>query len=115
MKKTDVAWLAGLLETKGGFGLAPDQWGGRPYIAFYNGDDEVVKRVATLWARKVRTRYYDNGWSDDPVYSTTISGRSAAALMRRLYPLMGGRNQRRLNKIFKDYSPGTTGRKQRSN
>ena len=89
-----MAWLAGLLEGEGTFGInrySPDI--AYPLIGLQMCDEGIVARVARLmgapnvWRREAEK----DGWS--PTYATAVSGHDGASWMRRLRESMGARRR----------------------
>lgn len=100
------AWLAGLLEGEGSFGVN-GRWTAHPYpaIALTMCDEDVVGRAAEIMA--ARAVHYEASrretWS--PTYSIKISGHQASEWMRRLRPMMFGRRRRAIDGALAAYLP----------
>ncbi len=101
-----VAWLAGLLEGEGTFGLnrsSPDN--AYPVISLQMCDETVVSRAAGLLSapsvqKREPTRDHWN-----PTYAAAIVGHDAAIWMERLRPLMGRRRTEAIDAALAAYHP----------
>lgn len=94
MTEIELAWLAGILEGEGSFMCGHPSDPGSVKISMMSTDKDIVERVATLIGNKCSSAQFDGrnpNWK--PAYQIQVRGRRAAALMRRLYPLMGKRRQ----------------------
>ncbi len=94
-----LAWLAGLLEGEGYFGLVPNWVGGKRYryprIGVNMTDRDVVERVAYFWGTQVQT-LKPSGVSRKVAYRTQVSGKRAEMWMEALFPMMGARRQEQI-------------------
>lgn len=99
------AWLAGLLEGEGHFGM--NRTGPSPYplITLQMCSRDIVERVGHMIdAPSIRTSTPKNiAWN--PTYSIQIAGASAAAWMRTLRPYMGERRTAAIDAALAAYSP----------
>ncbi len=73
-----IAWLGGLLEAEGFFGLNDGKY---PMISLLMTDKDVVEKVAAIWDTRVCHR--KNLWT------TTVWGIKAVSFMMTLYPFLG--------------------------
>ena len=101
-----MAWLAGLLEGEGTFGInrySPDI--AYPLIGLQMCDEGIVARVARLmgapnvWRREAEK----DGWS--PTYATAVSGHDGASWMRLLRDSMGARRRAAIDAALAAYHP----------
>jgi hypothetical protein len=96
MHKTDVAWLAGLLEGEGCFGVRKNAVGGAvtPFVQLQMTDQDIVERFVVLTsAAPMRSRELPSGKT---AWSAGVTCRKAVAVMAAVLPMMG---QRRSAKI----------------
>jgi len=112
-----VAWLAGLLEGEGYFGIINSRVGGKTYryprIGVNMTDLDVIDRVGTMWGIKTFS------WQPPPPskkrqHRVMISGWAAADWMRRLYPWLGDRRRQRIDRILAEYDAQEPTQKRRS-
>jgi hypothetical protein len=106
MNGDTLAWLAGLLEGEGYFGMIKNHVGGKVYryprIGVSMTDKDVIDRVGALWG--VKTFILQPAISGRKTqYRVTVSGGSAATWMRDLLPWMGARRSRRITEILAEY------------
>jgi hypothetical protein len=101
----DIAWLAGLLEGEGYFGVNRSGTGTYPTITLEMTDEDVVRRAAAALGaiRVTRDEPRDGRWRT--TYVATISGSAAAEWMRRLRPLMGRRRTQAIDAARAGYRP----------
>jgi hypothetical protein len=101
----DVAWLAGLLEGEGHFGIKRSGSWTYPAITLEMSDESIVRRAAVrLCAPSViRDEPRDARWS--VTYVATIAGSAAAEWMRRLRPFMGCRRKEAIDAALAAYRP----------
>ncbi len=78
IKITEIAWLGGLLEAEGFFGLNDGKY---PMISLLMTDEDVVTKVAAMW--DTRVCHQKNLWT------TTVWGIKAISFMMTLYPFFG--------------------------
>jgi hypothetical protein len=107
IEMTTLAWLAGLLEGEGSFGIRE---GKHPIISLQMKDEDTVAKVAVIFGRKYQRvyskRYQENGWS--PIFVANLTGKRAVELMTLIRPFMGQRRQEQIDRsmaVYKDYSP----------
>lgn len=105
MTEIELAWLAGLLEGEGWFGI--DRTGkGRPAIKVNMTDQDVIERVADLLGGiKVGIQPAQGNWKTQ--YVVRLKGERAASLMRTLQPLMGARRAERIREVLAEVDAGT--------
>jgi hypothetical protein len=99
MHKTDVAWLAGLLEGEGSFGRK----NGVPDVNLGMMDRDIVDRAGALLG--LRT-YSDKTPAGKPFWRLRTSGRYAAHLMRLFRPFLGQRRQGQIDTALADWTGG---------
>jgi hypothetical protein len=87
MTRTELAWLAGLLEGEGTFGHG----GGTPCVRLQMTDKDVVDKAADLMGGNVYTSEPVPG--NKQVYRVGVYGPRAIDLMGRLQTFMGARRQ----------------------
>ncbi len=99
----EVAWLSGLLEGEGYFGLIPNKVGGKTYryarIGVTMTDRDVVARAADLMDVGVII-VRPSGASRLPQFRAHVQGQRAVALMRVLYPHLGRRRRAQIDKVL---------------
>lgn len=92
MTDADLYWLAGLLEGEGSFVAGPPSNPGCPQVCLQMVDEDVVARIAKLFAKKY-WRCVPKNVRHSPTYKTYLRGLRAVELMHTLRPLMGRRRQ----------------------
>ena len=102
MKTEDLSWIAGLLEGEGSFSLAYKK---SPYNEYYYPrivismtDEDVIQRAAIIMGAK--QVYVKIKLCKKTLYTTTIYGAKAIALMRIILPFMGIRRASKINEII---------------
>lgn len=112
-KKTDLAWIAGLLEGEGSFGCRVAGTSRNVQIRCHMTDEDVVR----LLHKKTEVGVFGGPYSGGPGcrkcadpsktykkrYVWTVSGRDAYLLMKELLPLMGKRRSRKIKELVKAY------------
>lgn len=101
----DVAWLAGLLEGEGSFGVGSSSDRAYPIVSVQMCDEAIVsKAAAILGAPSVRSREPRKPrWRTTHV--TTLVGSDAARWMQRLRPFMGERRADAIDAALLAYRP----------
>lgn len=100
----DLHWLAGLLEGEGSFLEGPPSSPRYPVVALQMIDEDIVTRVAAMFARKPGTwQPREAHWQ--PIYLVRITGAKAVAWMNALRPLMGVRRQAQIDRALASYDP----------
>lgn len=92
LQDTDLAYLAGLLDGEGSYGIFRDKTGPntvvwRPKITISMTDEEVIDFVATTWGttrHKVKRKQYNPNHNEQ--YVTIISGKKAIAFSEAIRP-----------------------------
>jgi hypothetical protein len=116
----ELAWLAGLLEGEGYFGMIKSHVGGKMYryprVGVTMTDRDVIERVAAMFGQKVTT-VRPGPRSRLMQYRFTLTGARAAQLMVDLRPMLGARRQARIDEVLSEYSTveDTNVRRSRSN
>ena len=77
IKMKEIAWLGGLLEGEGYFGLAHRRY---PIVKLEMTDEDTVVKVATIW--NTRIYRHKNAWV------TQVNGAYAIQWMLTLYPFL---------------------------
>lgn len=103
-RRNDTAWLAGLLEGEGTFGLNS----GYPRVSVQMCDRDVLERAAEVVGGASvfdmnGARAAERGWS--PAYGVAVTGARAADLMRELRPFMGARRSHEIDVALAAYQP----------
>lgn len=108
MKLTNVDrntlyWLAGILEREGSFmvvGFEKQEKATYPVIINVGMTDyDIIKKIADIW--HISPYKFDSSNTDyKPVYKLKIFGYKALKWMKKLYPLMGKRRQKQIEKCF---------------
>jgi hypothetical protein len=105
LNPAEVAWLSGLLEGEGYFGLVPNRSGGRTYryarVGLTMTDRDVVGKTAALMDAGV-SNIKPSGVSRLPQFRAVVQGRRAVALMRLWYPTLGQRRRSQIETVL-DY------------
>ncbi len=96
MKKTELAWLAGLLEGEGHFSMA----GGSPAVVLLMTDKDVVKRVSALFSSKVYP-VKDNRPNTKQAWRTIAYGDKAINIMQLVRPHMGERRGSKIDEVLR--------------
>jgi hypothetical protein len=99
----DLAWLAGLLEGEGYFGLIKNHVAGKIYryarIGVTMTDEDVIARAAQV----LGARYWPvkpSGLGRKMQHRCEVRGQRAVAWMRTLQPLMGERRRGQIDRVF---------------
>lgn len=96
----ELAWLAGLLEGEGCFGMATKKDKYKyPFIQIKMTDYDVIIRVAQLFNKDKVTsaRTLPSG---KIAYNTYVQGNDAIEVMKMLLPHMFGRRANKIQEIF---------------
>jgi hypothetical protein len=100
---TQRAWLAGLLEGEGYFGLISSRKKNKTYhyarVGLTMTDRDIVARVAALLDATVTT-VKPSGVSRLSQFRVVLVGQRAVTLMRALYPLMDIRRKAQIETVF---------------
>jgi hypothetical protein len=96
MKATDIAWIAGILEGEGYFGLANRA---TVRIVVTMTDEDVIRRVADILGAPSVRRTKEKAILK-AVFSTAINGKRAIAWMMTVYGFMGVRRRARIRLIL---------------
>ncbi len=106
MSHDDLMWLSGFLEGEGCFTWASRVYKGKRYkypkVEVRNCDHDVMERARRLIGGKTLYVHIDKrfGGRAKPLFSATVSGPKATALMKELYPYMGIRRKGRIDGIL---------------
>jgi len=107
MKKSDLYWLAGLLEGEGSFTKGNPSSPNQPRISLQMTDEDIVARAAELLGRKPYShtdrRQKMMGWKQ--TYQVSLRGTKALEIMRTIRPLMGIRRRAQIDSAIASYSP----------
>jgi hypothetical protein len=96
VKKTELLWLAGILEGDGSFCFA----GRHPRVSLYQrGSEDVVQHAAMLMQSKVYA-YKRRGERVTTEYAAILWGTKATALAEQLYPHMGAHRQEQITHMI---------------
>ena len=100
MRTADIAWLAGLYEGEGCFGLHRGRARATPaeYVNLSMTDRDVIERVGALLGKKVNGPYQQNGHK--PQYRVTLWSIAARGLMMTLFSLLGERRRAKIKEIL---------------
>ena len=112
MKKTDLYWLAGLLEGEGCFDFHyknRNTGRGTPRIQLNMTDHDTVRRAADLMGKTYVGTYPPAPQAHKLQHRFSICGDSALRFMKLLYPLMSSRRRQQIDTSIKlaDQRPGT--------
>lgn len=98
-----LAWVAGLLEGEGYFGLIRNTVGGKVYLYARVGcsmtDQDIVVRLADLIGGKVYA-HKPKQPRRKPYWRVEVRGQKAVALMNQLRPHMGARRQEQIDTVL---------------
>lgn len=100
MLTVEDGWLAGILEGEGTIFVIKRHDGRSDTlrVAVKMVDEDIVARVASMLDRSYRAEpVRQEGWQDQ--FKTEISGRPAAELLVRLYPLFGERRRAKIDEV----------------
>lgn len=99
----DLAWLSGLLEGEGYFGLVNNRVNGNLYryarIGLTMTDRDVVERVACYFNRRMRANKPSKP-GGRPQFRITLQGSRAIELMKILHPHMGERRRKQIDDVL---------------
>ena len=96
--------MAGLLEGEGCFMRGPPSRPNMPAIAIEMTDEDIVRRVAQMWAVSyVALARRAAHWKQ--TFAAQLRGRRAVDLMKRLRPLMGSRRKQQIDAALAGYDP----------
>lgn len=103
LNEVDVAWLSGLLEGEGYFGLVPNKSKGKTYryarVGVSMTDRDVVERAAGLMGARV-VRLKPATPTRLTPFRVNLQGQRAVALMRLLRPHLGERRRQQIDRIL---------------
>jgi hypothetical protein len=97
MTEVQIAWLAGLLEGEGYFGVYR---GSRPVVEVKMVDRDVVQRVGELLGNPVPVAIPAANERCQVQYRARVRGKGAEVVMRDLLPHMGKRRASRIREIL---------------
>ena len=100
MQKSDLYWLAGLLEGEGYFTIVSNS--GSPSAQVSMTDRDVVERAAHLMGSNINIRHYSSKnpkWKDQ--YRAYLCGNKAIEFMEMIHPLMGDRRKVQIDRVLK--------------
>lgn len=109
VSETEIAWLAGLLEGEGSFGMITSHVAGKAYrypkIVVNMTDRDVIARVAANFGNSVYVMPRPkNRPTHKQQWRAQVSGSAAAEWMRRLYPWLGSRRRARIDEVLTEYA-----------
>jgi len=93
----DIAWLAGLIEGEGSFGLHRRTY---PQIQLAMADEDVVKRAAVLFDVSTTYCYPPSLQGYKPVWRCYVNGVKAVGWMMTLYSLLGSRRKTKVLEVL---------------
>lgn len=114
MSEKELMYLAGLLEGEGSFLAGAPSAPNKIRVTVQMTDRDVVEKVAVMFGDKAVLRAVPRNSRWKTTYRTTVTGRAAADLMRRLYPHMGVRRRAQIDRVLAEYvyrEPGEASRK----
>lgn len=105
MKFDETSWLAGLLEGEGSFMIGPPSSPNRPCISIQMTDEDVIMRVSRIFGVKPLKlqRGIEKGWK--PSCMIHLRGKRAIELMRIVFPYMGNRRKKQIERAIQSYKP----------
>jgi len=104
IKDVDLAWLAGVLEGDGYFGVTKGCFM-HPIISLRMIDKDTVERVADIFNEPLvgcSARLGKPHWS--PVHAVSTQGKAAMAIMEKILPFMGERRGCKISSITSNYN-----------
>lgn len=107
VSKSDLMWLAGLIEGDGCFHLTKS---GKPAVAVEMTDKDVIERVGKIWNAEVyccepKRKHYK------PSYRSSVFSNKAKAFMIALKPYMSSRRQSKIAEIIQNCNENYTPRR----
>lgn len=100
----ELHWIAGLLEGEGSFLVGPPSAPRYPVLALQMNDEDVVRRVAKLFARKPTcAQPRKSHWR--PTWQVRITGAKAVSWMIAVHPLMGERRRGQIDRAVASHAP----------
>lgn len=98
LRTIDIAWLAGLLEGEGSFGVKD----GSPKIQMQSTDEDIIRRASELFGVAFREKPYKPRGKDyyKPVWGVHVHGTRAIGWMMTVYSLMGERRQEKIRSVI---------------
>lgn len=97
----EIAWMAGLLEGEGYFGLAQ----GYPTIVLVMTDFDVVEHAAKLFGKRVYRFPPPKKANRKQLWKASVTGSRAADWMRAIRPFMGDRRGDTIDRCLSGYVP----------
>ncbi len=98
----DLHWLAGLLEGEGSFLAGPPSRPTHPIVAVEMTDEDIVARIAQLWGCSYQLWPRRKSHHKD-TFRVRLTGGSAVAAMRAVYPLLGNRRRQQIDTALACY------------
>ena len=105
MKQKDLYWMAGIIEGEGAMYVKEKQKSA--VLVIDMTDKDVVERVANLWKNKTiytHTPKNPNGNDYKTMYKVQRKGYPALIIMQLIYPIMGDRRKKQIEKCFDLYN-----------
>jgi len=99
LKTQDIAWLAGLLEGEGSFGMG-SQNKTTPTLRLQMCDQDVVKRAASLMEASLLKPTIPRKEHWKSYYTASLCSTPAIEWMMTIYSLMGLRRQQRIREVI---------------
>lgn len=104
MTKTELAWVAGLLEGEGCFSKKSNKGTARNVIVSCQmTDPDVLRRLHRLAGGTFHGPYPNGPRGRLPRYTWRVHGETARSLMADLLPLMGLRRSARIRELIKAF------------
>lgn len=98
MKETEIAWLAGIIEGEGNFGVC-DNKSKRFRIRVRMTDEDIINRVSCLFQNKYhQIKKVKDGCK--PVFEVSVSGKNALKIYKLIEPYMGIRRRNKVQSIL---------------
>lgn len=99
-KLVDIAWVAGLLEGEGTFGVSNSN---SPFFAIQMNDKDVLVKAQLIINAKLYGPYRHKRGDklDTPHYRLALYGIPAISWMMTVYVFMGERRQKKINSIVR--------------
>lgn len=97
-----LSWLAGLFEGEAYFGYGVPTEPNSPRISVNMTDEDVIAKVAALFGHSyTRITPQKEHWNIK--YLFTLKGIRVAQLMQQIYPVMGQRRQKQIDRALENY------------
>ena len=101
-------WLAGILEGEGSFMTGTPSNPNMSRVRVAMTDEDIIKKVAKIFKKNFSA--HKRSSPRKTIYITSVQRAEAISLMKRIYPLMGERRQKQIERAVKAWDPHAQGR-----